>query len=357
MSGVTGRTAAIAFAKFATNSWGVAASVTKGAHFESDGGLTPQPIYVEDESMNQGFRRRAEVGDFTSPDLTFTGRARYEDHHYILEACAMGSPAAVTVVSSQAANSLVAYQHILDLAPAIDGLGVTLATDKVRFVDELTSAKVYGFSLAFGDGGVLTESFRVMGSKPTQISSINTRSTVHGASFPDFGNRVFRNGGTFRLNAQAGGSLVAADAIKIESFDFEFSRPQDAPFVTGQDYVDEPADNGFPDLMFRVTFPRMTTIAANSMYGHLTTGNQLKGDLTFTPRVGGYINSTTKYSIAFQWPALEVQEWAAPLTGANQVKPTATFRMKEVATAPTGMTGVTRPFRVTRIMMNSAAAF
>lgn len=354
MAGVTGRTAAIAFAKFATNSWGVAASVTKGAHFDSDGGMTPQPIYVEDESMNQGFRRRGEVGDFTAPDVTFTGRARYEDHHYILEACAMGSPVAPTVVSSQAANSLVAYQHILDLSPAINGLGVTVAIDKVRFVDELTSAKVYGFSMSFGDGGVLTQAFRLMGSKPTHISSINTRSTVHGASFPDFGNRVFRKHGVLRLNAQAGGSLVAGDEVKIETFDFEFSRPQDAPFVTGQDYIHEPGDNGFPDPSFRVTFPRMTTPAANSLYGHLTTAAQLKGDFTFS---GAFINSTTRASVLYQFPALEVQEWAAPLSGAAQVKPTATFRLKEVATAPTGMTGVTRPFRVTRIMMNSAAAF
>jgi len=354
MSGVTGRTAAIAFAKFGANSWGVAASVTRGAHFDSDGGLTPQPVYVEDESMNQGFRRRGEVGDFTAPDVTFTGRARYEDHHYVLEACCMGSPAAPVLVSSQAANSLTAYRHIIDLAPAIDGLGVTVAVDKVRFVDELTAAKVYGFSLGFTDGGVVAESFKLMGSKPTPISSINTRSTVHGASYPDFGNRVFRKQGTFRLNAQGGGSLVAADAVAIETFDFEFSRPQDAPHVTGQDFIAEPQDNGFPDPLFRVTFPRMTTLASNSLYGHLTSGNQLKGDLTF---VGPNINSTTAAQLQMQFPALEVQEWSAALTGANQVKPTASFRLKEVATAPTGMTGVTRPFRITRVMNTSLSAF
>ncbi len=41
MSGVTGREVkGLAFAKFGTNSWGVAASVTKGTYFQSDGGMT-----------------------------------------------------------------------------------------------------------------------------------------------------------------------------------------------------------------------------------------------------------------------------------------------------------------------------
>jgi len=63
-------------------------------------GVTGRTAAIEDESMNQGFRRRGEVGDFTAPDVTFTGRARYEDHHYVLEACCMGSPAAPVLVAS-----------------------------------------------------------------------------------------------------------------------------------------------------------------------------------------------------------------------------------------------------------------
>jgi hypothetical protein len=349
---LTGREANVAFAKFATNSWGVAASVTKGLHLESDAGLTPQPQYVESETFNQGFLRGAQVGDFTAPDLTITQQARYEDHAYILESLFMGSPVAPTVVSSTGGN---AYQHILDLSPKVDGLGITLAFRRGDFyTEELTSAKVYGLSETFGNGGVVSQSFRLMGSKPTNQSSINTNSTVGGASYPDFGNRIFRKHGTFRMNLASGGSLTAADAIALESFAPEFSRPQDAPFVTGQDFVYEPGDNGFPELSVRVTFPRMTTVTANSMYRFLTAGTALKADMTYT---GANVNSVTTYSKTYQMPNVELQEWSAPLTGANQVKPVATLRLKEAAAAPTGMTGVTRPVRITRIMANSAAAF
>jgi hypothetical protein len=349
---LTGREANVAFAKFATNSWGVAASVTKGVHLESDAGLTPQPQYVESETFNQGFLSRAEVGDFTAPDLTLTQQGRYEDHAYILEALLMGSPAAPTVVSSTGGN---AYRHIIDLSPKVDGLGITLAFRRGElYTEELTSAKVYGLSETFGTGGVVQQSFRVLGSKPTNQSSINTNSTVGGANYPGFGSRIFRKHGVFRMNLQTAASLVAADEIKIESFNLELTRPQDAPFVTGQDFIHEPGDNGFPELVARVQFPRMTTVTANSMYRLLTAGTALKADMTYT---GALINSTTSASKLYQMPYVELQEWAAPLTGANQVKPTATLRLKEVTAAPSGMTRVTRPLRITRVMANSAVAF
>ena len=37
------------------------------------------------------------------------------------------------------------------------------AIDKVLFVDEFTSAKVHGFSLNPGDGGVMDKSFKILG--------------------------------------------------------------------------------------------------------------------------------------------------------------------------------------------------
>src|SRR5687767_14289948 len=101
MPGVTGREQkAVAFVKFANNSWNVAASVTKGARFMSDGGMKHQPRFVEDKSFGETFLGAAEQGDIEPPDLAFEGQARYEDYNYVLEACAMGSPAAVVISTS-----------------------------------------------------------------------------------------------------------------------------------------------------------------------------------------------------------------------------------------------------------------
>lgn len=354
MAGVTGRESRIAFAKFAANSWGVAASVTRGVYFQSTGGMKLQPERVNDEAFGQTFLGAGDLGDVEAPALTWTGRSRYNDHGFVLDALAMGSPATATL-SNSAAGQVASYQHVIDLAASIDGLGITAAIDKVLFVDELTSAKVHGFSEMVGDGGVMDRSYKILGSKPTNISSINTRSTVNGASFCALTDRVFRNQGTFRMNIQGGSSLAAGDAIKLEEFEIEFERPQDAPHVFGQDYVFEPADNGFPTFKITAKYPRMTTTSASSLYAALRTpGVVFKADLTF---LGSYINSTDQYKRLYQFPHLELDETNGfDVTGATQVKPEATFTAKLAATSPSGMPFV-NPFRLTLINTHATAAF
>ena len=354
MPGTTGREMkGFAFAKFGTNSWGVAASVTKGARFDGDGGLKFQPVFVEDRSFGETFLGPADSGDINPVDLTLTSQDRYEDHNYILEALVIGSPAAVAI-STSASGQTTSWLHVFDPAPSIDGLGATFAADRKLYVEEITSAKIYGLTDTFGDAGILQSTFKVLGSRPTNISSINTNSTVYGASYPALNGKIFRKTGTFRVNLQSGGALSSTDEIKVESVEFSFERPQDRSFATGQDYIMEPADNEFPVPSVKVTFPRMNTVSANSLYAALRSTTAYKGDLTFT---GALINSTDALTRKYQFPYMELQDFATPTAGAAQVKPTAMWVLKKPSAAPTGMTGVTGPFRLSRIMQNSVVAF
>lgn len=356
MSGVTGRdSVGFAFAKFGANSWGVPASVTRGMYFTGDGGITHQVTYVDDLAFGQPFLGQAEVGDIAPIDAQLTTRAKYAgfDHHW--HALAMGSPAAVTI-STSAAGQTTSWLHVQDTAPSIDGLGLTLAWDTVLFVNEVTSAKVVGWTETGGDGGVYDVTFHIVGNQVTKDSTTNTRSTVAGATFPALVNRIYRKHATFRLNAQGAGSLVAANALPVENWTFEFDRAQDTPHVTGQAFIMEPADNDFPMPNVRVNFPRMNTITANSLRTFLETGGILKGDCTMA---GNFINSTDRYTKRYQWPHMECQEWSAPLAGANQVKPTALFRLKRPDTSVTSAAGMpfVGPFRLSYITTQSVVPF
>ena len=357
MPGVTGREMkAVAFAKCGTNSWNVAASVTKGARFESDGGMKYTPTFVEDKSFGETFLGPAEYGDIAPPDVTFTGQARYDDYHYVLEACAMGSPAAAAV-STSVVGQTTSWRHAIDLAPSIDGLCVTVAVDRKLYVEEMTSAKVYGLSESFGDGGILNQSFKLLGSTVTDISSVNAaaNSTVYTASYPSLLGKIFRNQGVFRINAQSAGSLVSTDAIQAESVEFNFTRPQDQSHATSSALIMEPADNEFPEVALTVTFPRMNTVTANSFRVGLRAGTAYKLDCTYTGLT--YINSTDRYSRLIQAPYAELQDFETATAGANQVKPKLMFKLKKPSAAPTGMSGVTTPLRITRVMQNSVNAF
>ena len=266
----------------------------------------------------------------------------------------MGSPAAVAI-SSSVSGQTTSWTHQFDLSDNIDGLGATFALDKVLYVEELTSAKVHGFEITQADNGAMNQTIRVTGSKPTNISSININSTVGGATFPSLGNRIVQQQGTFRINAYSAGSLVASDAIKAESIKLTFNRPQDAPHVYGQDYVDEPADNGWPEAMIEITAPRFNTVSGNSMFAGLRSSTAFKADWTF---LGGYINSADQYKKLYQFPYLQLMEdgFQAATNGAQQVKPSLKFALRLAPSSPSGMAFI-RPIRITRIMVNSTVAF
>ncbi len=351
--GVTGREVKMAFAKLGANSWGVAASVTKGVYCQSTGGLKLQPSRVNDEAFGQAFLGTGSLGDVTAPNVTFVGRSRYDDYQYVLDALAMGSPA--VALSNSASGQTPSYTHTIDLATSTDGLGLTIAIDKSLWVDELTSAKVWGFGEQPGTGGVIDKSYKVLGSKMTNISSVNIAATVSGASWPALSNRIFRSEGVFRMNLQGGSSLASGDAVAAESIEFMFERPQDAPFVYGQNYVHLPADNGHPTFQIKVKYPRMTATSASSLYAALrTAGVTWKADLTYT---GAYINSTDTYKRLYQFPHVELDETNGfDVTGANQVKPEATFHCKIAATSPSGMAFV-NPFRLTLTNSQATVAF
>jgi hypothetical protein len=352
MPGVTGREVKLAFAKFGANSWGVAASVTDGMYFQSDGGLKPTPNIVEDDAFGQTFIGTADVGNIVPPQPDLSAVARYNDSSFKWEAMAMGSPTTVTLATS-ASGQVTSWQHIFDLAADNDGLGVTIAVDKVQYVAELTSAKIHGWTLEDGDGGMMRQTYKVTGSKVTNISSVNIAATVAGATFPSLANRMMKRQGVFRMNLNSAGGLGASDAVNAESIKFTFERPVDSPHVYGQDYIIEPADNGFPEATLEITYPRMTTVSANSLFAGLRDATVFKADWTF---LGSYINSTDQYKCLYQFPYLQLTDYEDMVTGANQVKPKATFKARLAVTSPTGMPFI-NPFRLTRVLVNSTTAF
>jgi hypothetical protein len=356
LPGQTGRSMKMAFAKFGTNSWGVAASVTSGIYFEGDAGLQLKPAMIVDNAFNQAFLGTADPGMIEAPTLSLTGRDRYDDKQFIWEALAMGSPGTATIVTSTAGQT-TSWSHQIDVADAIDGLGLTLAIDKQLYVEELTSVKVNGFECTQADNGAMNMTYRVTANKPTNISSININSTLAGASYPALSNRVLQQQGTFRMNLHTAAGLATGDTVKAESIKLTFNRPQDAPHVYGQDSVDEPADNDWPEFNLEVTYPRMNTPSANSLYAGLRSAVAFKADWTF---LGAFINSTDQYKKLYQFPYLQLADdgFIAATAGANQVKPVAKFLARLAPTSPTGMAFV-RPFRLTRIMsaVNSVAAF
>jgi hypothetical protein len=106
-------------------------------------------------------------------------------------------------------------------------------------------------------------------------------------------------------------------------------------------------------MMIEVTFARLDSASDNYVAYHRDK-TELKADFTFV----GPTLATTNYGLLFQFPHMVVTE--APIefkSGAENVQPKATFKCYKAATAPTGMTGITRPFRITTTGVSTTNPF
>lgn len=349
MPGVTGREVYAAYAR--CNTWGTPASVTQQLLMTSNEGLDQGWQVVDDEAFTQDFVGLGEIGDHLAvqADVVFQSRFTQLDAWF---AAAMGAASAPTVVSSVAANSLVAYSHRMVLTSELSH-NFTLALQEDVQVREVPSFRVRGFSLRVGEMGRLMVTFPIVGTKVLFDSTTNVRSTVLGASAAVIGNRMFRKNTRLRMNRESAAALGASDEIAIaREFVFNYARPlASEDHVLNQDYIIEADDDGFAELSLEITYARMNTISANSLVVAFKDGATFKADL-FSQ--GPYINSTTRMSMLIEMPSLQIYSNRQPITGNNQVRPVVTFRMKSTPTAPTGMTGLTTPFRVTLVNTNSA---
>jgi len=347
--GVTGREVKSAWAR--SNTWGTPASVTRQVLLQSTEGWEDKPQYVEDPAFNQDFIAEAEVGDLEPPTPGIRAQARYEQIDFAF-AGSCGSVVAPASTSGQAANSLVAYTHAITLAAELNHF-YTFAADVTQFTHELTTAKLRGFTLSVGERGVLQVEFPAVVNRSTIISSVNINSTVGGAAVAAIGNRIMRKHGTWRLNLTTAGALGASDVIgNLKDFTFTYARPlaQD-DHVVGLDYIIEPDDDGMLEATLQLNYPRMNTVTANSLITAFREGQSFKGDLKF---LGPYVNSTTQRTFWVEFPAAQVDQITHPVVGHNQVRPSVTLKLRRAASAPTGMSGLTSPFRLTLINSNSA---
>lgn len=351
MAGINGRDVKVAYAR--SNTWGTAASVTKQINLRTLENFEAKPGIVTDEAFNQQFVGEGEVGDYAPTSGELSMDLRYDGAAPKFMAAAMGSPAAPAVVSSLAANSLVAYSHTVSLATDLTAyftLAAAFGDPVPHFIMEVPSLKPRGFTLSVGDNGKMQIAVPFTGAKTTYTSAVNTNSTIAGATVEALANRVLRKQGVFRMNVQSGGSLVAADAQAVREVNLTYQRPLAEDAVFGQDYITEPDDDGWAELTAELVFPRMTSANANSLVVMFPAGTHLKADFVFT---GNYINSTTQYSASLYMPAMQITGWAAPVTGHNLVRPTATTALRKAASSPSGMAFV-EPLRLVVVNMNSA---
>jgi hypothetical protein len=304
----------------------------------------------EDDSAGQDFIGSMQVANHNAPKVEIPMLLHYNDAFQNVLwalACGTGGTAPTQVGTS------TAYTNTFEPATNKTGVFATIIRDKVTFISEIPSAKCTGFELSFGDNGRGEITFMFTGNKNVVDSSVNTSTQVSALTFPTQGLRAFFKQLAFRINTQGGSALSTTDLIRTTDLKITYEQKLDELFVNGQDYIIEPEDNAYPETTIEATIDRLTS-ATDDFIGYHRDNTSLKAELELT----GPTLAATNRKILFQFPNLICAE--APVefkSGADNVQPKIVLKAYKAASAPSGMTGVTKPFRITTTGVSTTNPF
>ena len=228
--------------------------------------------------------------------------------------------------------------HIYDLADAIDGLFGTYAIYNQVNVEECASVKVAGMTIKGAVGKPLEFTFDIIANDKITNSSVNTAGTFANVTIRETANRILYSMGVIRMNAQGGDALADGDKIYPADFELSLKRTMRGVYgVSGFNSIDEPTNDGLPECKLKLQFPRYT---ANTYFTDFDAENRKKLDLVFT--------GVGSRQFKLEFPNLKIASVDLPIEQ-GILKHPLEFDCLACDTAPTGMTGITKPFRATLI--------
>lgn len=330
-----------------SGSWGTgsatatAVAAGDGHYVRDDIGVQLKMMQSEDDSAGQNFIGSVQTGFAEYVQGSIPMFLHYNDswqNTLFALACGTGG------TSPSQIGTTTAYTNTFEPATNKTGRYATIVRDKVQYISEVPGAKFTGFEITAGEGGRMEVVWKFTGDVEKSNSAINTATQISALTFPTLGLRAFFDQCVIRINSQSGGALGAGDKVFVTAMRFTFNQPLDTKNVGGATTGIEPEENGFPTFELELTFARFDASTAAWFAAHRDT-SRYKADLTFT---GGTIGTTTSsYGLALLLPNLYVKDYQAPVPGAaEQIAPKALFKALGTTAAPTGMTGVTAPFRV-----------
>lgn len=317
--------------------------------------LAPREQMSEDDSAGQNFIGSVQVANSEAVAAAIPLYLHFFDT-FLNPLWALAFGTGDTTPNQLGAST--AYTGTFEPAVNKTGLYATLVQDlthSAALVQEVPGLKVTGFTITTEEMGRLKVEFPFVGDTVKVDSAVNTATQVSNLTFPTQGLRCYLDDSVFRVNAQGGGALAASDAIALTKLTMTFAQPLDVRHVAGQTTIIEPEESSFPEVSLAVECGRLDTASDDYFAGHKA-GTRYKADLTITgPAIG---TLATTYALLFQFPHLYVSAFSPGAgAGGDQVIPSVTFKALSTTTAPTGMTGVTVPIRLTTTGERTANPF
>ncbi|MCK4648703.1 hypothetical protein KAT51_04180 [bacterium] len=237
------------------------------------------------------------------------------------------------------------YTHTLRLLAKMAGLFGTYATEKHDKIEVVPSVKPHKLTFSV-DAGKIKLSVDMKGNDLIDDSA--TVTSMAAVTIPDDHNRILFKQGVFRMNAQDGAEFADGDKIKIKDFTLEVERVVEDQYEAGSQKIIESLENDKVKVKLTLNFNRLDSV--NEVYfADWKAQTEKKLDIVFT---GAKIEESNYNYFKFEFPRMQIEDMEKP---DEAIIPTSIIlRGLEADAAPTGMTGITKPVRMTIMNENSA---
>ncbi|RJQ22031.1 MAG: hypothetical protein C4560_03120 [Nitrospiraceae bacterium] len=249
---------------------------------------------------------------------------------------------AATSATTQGSMSAGIATHNYDLADNLDGVFVTVAMNEKIGIKEAPSLKLSEMVIKGTTGNPLQIIFKGPAYNVIFNSAVNTLATFANVTYREQRNRMLYSQGVMRVNAQGGGALGSGDIFYPKEFELTAKRAMKGVYGAGGsfDNIDEPTNDGTPEVQLKITMPRHTEITPFTDWADSSVYKKM--DITFT---GALISGSSYRKMVLSFPNLKYANVDTP-EQRGILENERLFNCLSAAAAPTGMTGITKPFRL-----------
>ena len=347
MGAITGREIVFGIKKATTWRTAVACEANDGVLVLSQSLGPYAPVYFPDKSLGQAnVKEYYKVSERIAG--TFQGLLRYYGLEPVI-AMVMG-----TAGTPAQQGATAAYLHTFQIADSIDAIFASFATKKKSDkVWEMPSAKPHGLTIEGGVGDPLKVTLSVLGNKYNinGASGTNNTTTIANVTYPTSKRVVMFDANTkFRINDQDGAALADTDKVYPHSFTLEFTRPMDELYDAEYQDMTEPVQNEFAEPTLTLRFNRYNL---DTFMDAIAADTEKKLDIYFK---GDLISGAYYYDFMVECPNVKVISGVADAGGPGNIPHEVTLQLMACDSAPTGMTGITKPFQIKLISIRSTDA-
>ena len=282
--------------------WGTAVTLGagNGLNCKAMSGFNPSRDLLVAEEVDSPLPKSGALNVYKPVDFSVVS-----DFLYSPGALGVGVASLFGVAGEPETVDTTGKKHTFQWGDGISGKFVTVDVEFPGKIYECKSGKVMEWDIKCASGGFLQSELKLRGNKIVDDSGVNGDTQMDALTYDERDNYVRFEEVEVMMNAESDDELGSSDKIYVSEFEVSYKRQGfDTVYQSGKDYIEEPAEGGYPEIKIKLKFPHFG--ADNKEYlAKAVAGQTQKMMIKFmSSALAG--SATEPYSLTLYFPRLRV---------------------------------------------------